>query len=29
LAEKGIDIIVLDHHDAEPDIFDPAVIVNN
>lgn len=29
LSEKGIDVIVLDHHNAEYDINDPAIIVNN
>ena len=29
LAEKGIKVIVLDHHKAEIDETDPAIIVNN
>lgn len=30
LAERGVDVIVLDHHEADRDIAgDPAIIVNN
>ena len=29
LAEKGIDVIILDHHHAEIPADDPAIIVNN
>ena len=30
LAERGVDVIVLDHHEADGDIAsDPAIIVNN
>ena len=30
LAERGVDVIVLDHHEADRDITsDPAIIVNN
>lgn len=29
LFSKGIHIIVLDHHIAQPDDNDPAIIVNN
>ena len=29
LAKKGIDVVVLDHHHAEKDTDDPAIIVNN
>lgn len=29
LAENGIDVVVLDHHHAEKDADDPAIIVNN
>jgi len=29
LREQGIDVIVLDHHEAQKDENDPAIIVNN
>ena len=29
LAEKGVQVVVLDHHHAENDVTDPAIIVNN